>query len=67
MNAEDRIEGVTYVRGNVTDKEEITRVIDGAVETLGGVDSLFCIAGINRFTPTEQIEEEEFDSIFLSM
>lgn len=64
VNVEDRIEGVTYVRGNVVDKEEITRVINSAVETLGGVDSLFCIAGINRFTPTEQIEEKEFDSIF---
>lgn len=55
---------ITYLKGNVTNKEEISDRIAKAVDILGGLDSLFCIAGINRFTPAEEIEEVELDNIF---
>lgn len=55
---------IIYLKGDVTNKKEVTDVIAKAVEKLGGLDCLFCIAGINHFTPAEEMEEEEIDRIF---
>lgn len=52
-----------YLNGNVSKKGEIFDRINHAVELLGGLDSLCCIAGINRFTLPEDITEEELDLI----
>lgn len=57
-------DNISYLKGDVTNKKEITAVIARAVERLGGLDGLFCIAGINRFTPAEEMDEEEIDRIF---
>lgn len=61
---EKQITGVHYYQCNVADKKALSEAIDAAVDVLGGVDSLFCIAGINQFIPTLQLREEDIDKVF---
>lgn len=53
-----------YLHGNVTNRNEIFEQVNQAVALLGGLDAMCCIAGTNRFTPPEDITEEELDLLF---
>lgn len=57
-------EHISYLKANVSNKEEIRDAVSKAVETLEGLDCLSCIAGINRFTSVEEMTEQEIDNIF---
>lgn len=58
-----RLQGVTYLEGDISNQLEIREKIKKAVEIMGGVDSLFNIAGINNFIPTLEISEDALDRI----
>ncbi|MFU2205148.1 SDR family NAD(P)-dependent oxidoreductase [Streptococcus pluranimalium] len=61
---ENRIHGVNYLVGTVTDKLELEKLYAEAVEWLGGLDTLFNIAGVNRFKPTLDLTSEDIDLLF---
>ena len=56
-------ERLHYLKANVADRENVTAAVNEAVEIMGGLDSLFCIAGINRFTKAEDMAEQDIDEI----
>lgn len=63
-NDQNKVEGVSYLKGNVADQAGIKEVFAEAVKTLGGLDALFNIAGINHFIPTMDLTSEELDAVF---
>lgn len=52
-----------YLKCDVSNKEDVASAVARAVETLGGLDSLFCIAGINQFTSVEKLTESAIDKL----
>lgn len=57
------LKNVKFIIGDVTDRDNINNAIKESVKYLGGLDSLFCIAGINYFTAAEEMSEQEIDKI----
>lgn len=64
INTAENTENVSYLKGDVSNKAEITEVIGRAVGVVGGLDAFFNIAGINHFIPTEELDEAEIDRLF---
>jgi NAD(P)-dependent dehydrogenase (short-subunit alcohol dehydrogenase family) len=48
---------------DVADRKQATSTIDAAVATMGGLDALIHVAGIQRYTPAEAITDEEWDLV----
>ncbi len=63
LNDQQAYKDVIAMKGNVTDKAQITEVIGEAVKKLGGLDALFNIAGVNRFCKVEETAEDTMDFI----
>ena len=55
---------VTYHHCDVARRAEVREVLARAVEHLGGLDVLASIAGVERGTPAEDIDDAEWDLIF---
>lgn len=55
--------GVIYLQGNAANRTSIGAAMENAANQMGGIDALFCIAGINHFIPTEELTEEEIDQV----
>lgn len=53
----------TFVTTDVTKKDECARFIDTAVEKYGKIDVLINNAGAGKWTPTEIVDEAEFDGL----
>jgi dihydroanticapsin dehydrogenase len=54
----------TFVRTDVTSADEMQRLIDGAAESLGGLDVLINNAGRLRAGPVTEFPLDEWDTIF---
>lgn len=52
-----------YFQADVSNRENVTAAVEKAVSALNGLDCLFCIAGINRFTKAEDMTDEEISAI----
>ena len=55
---------VTYQHCDVSRRHEVSEVFERAVAALGGLDVLAHVAGIERGTPAEDIDEAEWDLVF---
>ena len=55
---------VTYHHCDVAHRAEVDRVFAHAVAVLGGLDVLVHAAGVERATPAEDIDDEEWDLVF---
>ena len=60
----EKVDSVTYLQADVSNKDSITNAINDAVGKLGGLDALFSIAGINHFIPTDELTPEEITNLF---
>ena len=58
-------EGVrdVLVGGDVSDEDDVVRMVGEAVEGLGGIDVLVNNAGIQISRPTEELSSEDFDRV----
>jgi glucose 1-dehydrogenase len=58
-------EGVrdVLVRGDVSNEDDVVRMVGEAVEGLGGIDVLVNNAGIQISRPTEELSSEDFDRV----
>ena len=58
-------EGVrdVLVRGDVSNEDDVTRMVGDAVEGLGGIDVLVNNAGIQISRPTEELSSADFDRV----
>jgi glucose 1-dehydrogenase len=58
-------EGVrdVLVRGDVSNEDDVTRMVADAVEGLGGIDVLVNNAGIQISRPTEELSSADFDRV----
>jgi glucose 1-dehydrogenase len=58
-------EGVrdVLVRGDVSNEDDVVRMVAGAVEGLGGIDVLVNNAGIQISRPTEELSSADFDRV----
>jgi len=54
---------LTHGLCDVSSRASATAAIDLAVETMGGLDVLIHVAGIQRYTPAEAIPDEEWDLV----
>jgi NAD(P)-dependent dehydrogenase (short-subunit alcohol dehydrogenase family) len=54
---------VQAVAGDVSSMSEATRIVDAAVERHGGLDFVFCNAGIPGVAPIEDLTEELWDHV----
>jgi len=57
-------ERVTYYHCDVSRRAEVFDVFTRAVDALGGLDVLASVAGIERGTPAEDIDDAEWDLVF---
>jgi len=55
---------VTYHHCDIADRREVVAVFADAVRTLGGLDVMANVAGMERGTPAESIPDDEWDLIF---
>ena len=53
-----------YMHCDVTDKDEVSSVFADAIESMGGLDVLAHVAGIERCTPAGVIDADEYHAIF---
>lgn len=53
----------TYFHCDIARRDETDKVIDEAVAVLGGLDALVNIAGVERTSPAEDIQDAEYDLI----
>jgi len=51
------------ITADLSKKESVDTIIDGAVKTLGGIDILFNNAGIIRRAPITEFTEEDWDDV----
>jgi glucose 1-dehydrogenase len=51
------------VGGDVSDEEDVTRMVRGAIEGLGGLDVLVNNAGIQISRPSEELSSADFDRV----
>jgi glucose 1-dehydrogenase len=51
------------VQGDVSNEDDVVRMVAGAVEGLGGIDVLVSNAGIQISRPTEELSSEDFDRV----
>jgi glucose 1-dehydrogenase len=51
------------VRGDVSNEEDVVRMVTDAIEGLGGIDILVNNAGIQISRPTEELSSEDFDRV----
>jgi 3-oxoacyl-[acyl-carrier protein] reductase len=51
-------------QADVSEPDQIGRLMDSAAQTLGGLDILVSNAGIEHFGPLEDITPAEFDGVF---
>jgi 3-oxoacyl-[acyl-carrier protein] reductase len=57
--------GGTALRVDVSDKDDVTTMINTAQETFGGIDILVNNAGCTHLpTPLEKVSEDDFDRVF---
>ena len=54
----------TVVTGDVTQADDVRRIVTAAVEAHGGIDVLVNNAGICYHRPTLEVPDEEFDEVF---
>jgi NAD(P)-dependent dehydrogenase (short-subunit alcohol dehydrogenase family) len=54
---------VTGVIGDVGSMADAQRMVDGACDAFGGLDTLVCNAGITSVAPIQELGEEEFDAV----
>ena len=54
----------TVVTGDVTQADDVRRIVAAAVEAHGGIDVLVNNAGICYHRPTLEVPDEEFDEVF---
>ena len=53
-----------YLHCDVADHEEVSSVFAHAIESMGGLDVLAHVAGIERCTPAEAIDADEYQAVF---
>ena len=51
------------VQGDVSNEDDVVRMVADAVEGLGGIDILVNNAGIQISRPTEELSSEDFDRV----
>jgi len=56
--------GATFYECDIARRTDVERTIDHAVATMGGLDVLANVAGVERGTPAESIPDEEWDLVF---
>ena len=55
----------TFLRTDVSQSEDVRRLVEGCVEQLGGLDIIVNNAGFSHRTmPMEQLPEDEYDRVF---
>ena len=55
---------VRYLHADVSDRAEIFEAIDQAVDILGGLDAICCVAGVERGGAAEALTEQDWDELF---
>ena len=60
-----KLEGVrdVLVRGDVSNEDDVVRMVGEAVDGLGGIDVLVNNAGIQISRPTEELSSDDFDRV----
>ncbi len=54
-----------FLRSDVSQSEDVRRLVEGCVEQLGGLDIIVNNAGVpHRSMPMEQLPEDEYDRVF---
>jgi NAD(P)-dependent dehydrogenase (short-subunit alcohol dehydrogenase family) len=56
--------GAQFLHCDIAQREEVFGVFERAVERLGGLDVMANVAGVERRTPAEAIDDPEWDLIF---
>jgi NAD(P)-dependent dehydrogenase (short-subunit alcohol dehydrogenase family) len=56
--------GASFLRCDVADRGAVFAAVEQAVKTLGGLDVLANVAGVERRTPAEDIADDEWDLVF---
>jgi NAD(P)-dependent dehydrogenase (short-subunit alcohol dehydrogenase family) len=49
---------------DVASRSSVTAAVDAAVAEMGGLDALVNVAGIQQYTPAEQITDDDWDRLF---
>jgi glucose 1-dehydrogenase/3-oxoacyl-[acyl-carrier protein] reductase len=61
----EKLDGESFVvQGDLSHVGECERVVDGAAEALGGLDTLVNNAGVTKALPFLETDEETYDSLF---
>jgi NAD(P)-dependent dehydrogenase (short-subunit alcohol dehydrogenase family) len=56
--------GATFARCDIADRAQVGAAVARAVDSLGGLDVLANVAGVERRTPAEDIADAEWDLVF---
>jgi len=54
---------LTHQLCDISSRQSATLAVDNAVKTMGGLDVLIHVAGIQRYTPAESITDDEWDLV----
>ena len=67
LSGEELVKGLTsdatYVRGDVSEQEDVNFIFQTALERFGRVDVLVNNAGVTAFKPVDQLSIEDFDRV----